>query len=91
METTRRPRPLAPILGSGGPMGTAVVERDQFSRQLLSAMLSFRDGQFAVRLPSDLIGVDGKIADARRPSMCERPAPLCVCYENRSRRPDLNG
>src|SRR5689334_20340242 len=35
-----------------------------FSTQLLAAMLSLRDGDFAVRLPSDLVGVNGKIADA---------------------------
>ena len=35
-----------------------------FSNQLLMAMLSFRDGDFAVRMPSTLTGVDGKIADA---------------------------
>jgi hypothetical protein len=37
---------------------------DLFSRQLLSAMQSFREGNFAVRLPPDLTGVEGKIADA---------------------------
>ena len=37
---------------------------DAFSKQLLVAMLAFRDGDFAVRLPVDLIGVNGKIADA---------------------------
>ena len=35
-----------------------------FPASLLTAMLAFRDGEFGVRLPSDLIGVDGKIADA---------------------------
>jgi HAMP domain-containing protein len=35
-----------------------------FSRQLLAAMLAFRDGDFAARLPVDLTGIDGKIADA---------------------------
>jgi HAMP domain-containing protein/CheY-like chemotaxis protein len=35
-----------------------------FSKQLLVAMLAFRNGDFAVRLPVDLMGVDGKIADA---------------------------
>jgi HAMP domain-containing protein/CheY-like chemotaxis protein/GAF domain-containing protein len=40
------------------------VTVDAFSRQLLSAMYSFRDGNFAVRLPSDLTDVEGKIADA---------------------------
>jgi len=35
-----------------------------FAKQLLSAMLAFRDGDFGVRLPSDVTGVSGKIADA---------------------------
>jgi len=35
-----------------------------FQRQLLAALLDFRDGNFAVRLPSGLTGLDGKIADA---------------------------
>src|SRR5947209_177990 len=59
MEVTRRPRP-----GNGSSLATAVVEPDQFGRQLLSAMLVFRNGQFGVRLPSDLVGINGKIADA---------------------------
>ncbi|HEX6898967.1 MAG TPA: HAMP domain-containing protein [Thermoanaerobaculia bacterium] len=37
---------------------------DAFSRQLLAAMLAFRSGNFAVRLPVDLDGIHGKIADA---------------------------
>src|SRR5437867_7827721 len=40
------------------------AEHDPFSRELLAAMIAFRDGDFTVRLPSDLVGVDGKIADA---------------------------
>ena len=40
------------------------VTGDTFSRELLSAMYSFRDGNFTVRLPQDLTGVEGKIADA---------------------------
>ena len=43
--------------GDSGPV-------DLFSRQLLSAMQSFKEGNFSVRLPSDLTGVEGKIADA---------------------------
>src|SRR6202035_3756158 len=35
-----------------------------FSKQLLTAMLGLRDGDFSVRLPVDLTGVSGKIADA---------------------------
>src|SRR5687767_12177822 len=40
------------------------VAVDAFSRQLLNAMKSFRDGDFSVRLPHELTGVEGKIADA---------------------------
>ncbi|HEY7173103.1 MAG TPA: HAMP domain-containing protein, partial [Vicinamibacterales bacterium] len=46
------------------PIGSPVQRDDPFARQLLSAMLAFRDGDFAVRLPSDLTGLNGKIADA---------------------------
>ena len=50
---------------SQAALGSAVVHSDAtFSRQLLSAMLAFRDGEFGTRMPSDLTGVDGKIADA---------------------------
>src|SRR5262245_50237740 len=35
-----------------------------FQRALLRALLSLRDGDFTARLPTDLIGVDGKLADA---------------------------
>src|SRR6476646_9778597 len=37
---------------------------DTFGRALLAAMLAYRDGNFTVRMPSDLVGVNGKIADA---------------------------
>ena len=37
---------------------------EQFHRQLLEAMLAFRNGDFRVRLPANLTGIDGKIADA---------------------------
>src|SRR5262252_9283262 len=39
-------------------------QSDAFSKNLLTAMLSFRDGDFTVRMPSNLTGVVGKIADA---------------------------
>jgi HAMP domain-containing protein/CheY-like chemotaxis protein len=35
-----------------------------FSNQLLLVMLAFRNGDFRARLPSDLTGLEGKIADA---------------------------
>ena len=34
-----------------------------FHRELLSALREFRDGNFAVRLPTGLPGLDGKLAD----------------------------
>src|SRR5436309_15481921 len=43
---------------------TPVPEPDPFSRQLLAAMLAFRNGDFAARMPAELTGVEGKIADA---------------------------
>src|SRR5580700_4743968 len=65
MEVTKNPRLSQPRRGNGAALATSVGEpQDQFSRQLLSAMLLFRDGQFGVRLPSHLTGVNGKIADA---------------------------
>src|SRR5579884_2997899 len=35
----------------------------QFTNELLTAMLSFRDGNFSVRMPVNVLGVEGKIAD----------------------------
>jgi hypothetical protein len=34
-----------------------------FDRQLLSTLLAFRKGDWSVRLPPDLTGISGKIAD----------------------------
>ncbi|HTC69555.1 MAG TPA: HAMP domain-containing protein, partial [Acidothermaceae bacterium] len=57
--------PTATIDTAGFPTGASSSGGvDQFSRQLLGALLSLRDGDFAVRLPLELTGVDGKIADA---------------------------
>src|SRR5712691_4655417 len=36
---------------------------DSFSRGLLAAMVAFRNGEFGVRMPSDLTGIHGKIVD----------------------------
>jgi HAMP domain-containing protein/CheY-like chemotaxis protein/signal transduction histidine kinase len=44
--------------------GSQAFDDPAFSKQLLTAMLGLRDGDFSVRLPADLTGVDGKIADA---------------------------
>jgi HAMP domain-containing protein/DNA-binding response OmpR family regulator/GAF domain-containing protein len=36
---------------------------ESFKRQLLSAFTMLKDGDFSARLPSDIIGLDGKLAD----------------------------
>src|SRR5689334_5991329 len=63
----------SPTSSGSGMSGTLTATRsrtnghngnDGFSRSLLVAMLSFRDGDFSIRMPSDLTGVEGKIADA---------------------------
>src|ERR1700746_2851263 len=46
------------------PAASRTFDDAAFSKQLLTAMLGLRDGDFSVRLPSDLTGIDGKIADA---------------------------
>jgi HAMP domain-containing protein/CheY-like chemotaxis protein/signal transduction histidine kinase len=51
--------PALPLNGNGDGDG-----EDAFSRQLLAAMLAFRAGNFNVRMPVELTGVHGKIADA---------------------------
>ena len=51
--------------GNGRPVAAGSDGHpDAFASQLLTAMLALRDGDFSVRLPADLTGVDGKIADA---------------------------
>ena len=37
--------------------------KEIFSHQLLSAMIAFRGGDFSVRLPANLTGLPGKLAD----------------------------
>src|SRR5580692_3711382 len=57
--------PTATIDPGGFPVGASHPNRvDQFSKELLGALLSLRDGDFSVRLPVDLTDVNGKIADA---------------------------
>jgi HAMP domain-containing protein len=53
------------MLASATPDDTDATDASEaFSRQLLRAMHSFRGGDFSVRLPSELTGIDGKLADA---------------------------
>ena len=55
--TTLEPSP------ADGPDLAARHGDPTFSRSLLAAMLRLKEGDFSVRMPSDLTGVDGKIAD----------------------------
>src|SRR5215831_8890894 len=53
--------------GAVAAVQTVPANGDQgstFSSNLLTAMLSFRDGDFSIRMPSNLVGLEGKIADA---------------------------
>ena len=57
--------PVATIESTDFPVGASGSNGvPQFSKQLLGALLSLREGNFAVRLPPELTGLDGKIADA---------------------------
>ncbi|HEY2900113.1 MAG TPA: HAMP domain-containing protein, partial [Polyangia bacterium] len=55
------PPPPPPPDGPGKP-GEPVTPTT-FSRELLVALLRFKDGDFTSRLPADLGGIEGKIAD----------------------------
>ena len=54
------------LAGSAADAHAAAREAgtDPFTRQLLDAMIRLRDGDFAVRLPPDTIGLNGRLADA---------------------------
>src|SRR5262245_59963056 len=64
----KSPRPASTLSRAAAPnLSPSITNNahsDAFSKKLLMAMLSFRDGDFAVRMPSDLTGIQGKIADA---------------------------
>jgi HAMP domain-containing protein/CheY-like chemotaxis protein/signal transduction histidine kinase len=46
----------------GNANGNGLAE-DVFKRQLLATLVALRDGNFSARMPGDLTGLDGKIAD----------------------------
>jgi len=48
-----------PVSGNG-----EMLNGDIFKRQLLAALTALGEGEFSTRLPRDLTGLDGKIADA---------------------------
>jgi len=41
-----------------------MIANEDFKKQLLSVLSLMKEGNFSARLPSDLIGLDGKVADA---------------------------
>src|SRR5580658_371144 len=41
-----------------------ILTDDIFKRQLLAALTAIQEGDFSTRMPGDLTGLDGKIADA---------------------------
>jgi HAMP domain-containing protein/CheY-like chemotaxis protein/signal transduction histidine kinase len=67
MEPVERSGSVAsgPSTVSSAPLrdGAAPPDSELFYRRLLAAMVEFRDGNLAVRLPTDLTGFHGKIAD----------------------------
>jgi HAMP domain-containing protein/CheY-like chemotaxis protein/signal transduction histidine kinase len=54
--------PGAPIF-VGLDHNGGVSSPDAFAANLLGSLLRFKDGDFSSRMPSDLIGIEGKIAD----------------------------
>jgi HAMP domain-containing protein/two-component sensor histidine kinase/putative methionine-R-sulfoxide reductase with GAF domain len=56
-------------VGKGKPAGFGDDPAAARSRQLLTAMLAFRDGDFSARLPADWPGTDGRVAEAFNQSL----------------------
>src|SRR6202167_731029 len=68
--TSRGRKKLSPALNSNGRgNGASEDAAAGRSRQLLMAMIAFRDGDFSVRLPADWPGIDGRIAEAFNQSL----------------------
>src|SRR5262245_3771737 len=64
MKTTAKKKAIAPEHRVAAEDAAAQHADDQFMRQILSCVTAVKDGNFAVRLPSDLTGLGGKVADA---------------------------
>ena len=62
MSTRTEVAPV-PVPQPGPPLSIGPAHDEQFTRELLAAMVEFRDGNFDVRMPRDLTGVAGKLAD----------------------------
>src|SRR6478672_2990993 len=68
---TGQPDITAILKGGGGDGAVATMDsvrarnvKELDKTTLLTALLAFRKGDFSIRLPVDLDGMDGKIADA---------------------------
>jgi HAMP domain-containing protein/signal transduction histidine kinase/DNA-binding response OmpR family regulator len=59
--------PLPPLLphDDGADLGTSTngATNQVFAKNLLEALIRFRDGNFSTGMPSELLGIEGKIAD----------------------------
>ncbi len=58
LPDARDPVRTAAALGTGDS-----APNRSFAQELLAALLRYRDGDFSARMPSDVLGVEGKIAD----------------------------
>jgi HAMP domain-containing protein/CheY-like chemotaxis protein/signal transduction histidine kinase len=68
--TSRGRKRLPPALRSNGKgNGVGDDAAAARSRQLFTAMMAFRDGDFSARLPADWPGMDGRIAEAFNQSL----------------------
>jgi HAMP domain-containing protein len=57
------------LKGNGKSNGSGEDVAAARSRQLLTAVMAFRDGDFSARLPADWPGIDGRIAEAFNQSL----------------------
>src|SRR5262245_32192895 len=56
-------RAKQPVRSSNGNGHDGAADADVNMRKLLRGLQAMRDGDFSVRLPSDLTGIAGKVAD----------------------------
>ena len=66
---TEAPHPNGDGVANG--KGDRVPSNEAFAKNLLDALVRFRDGDFGARMPSDLVGVEGKIAGDVAPEVWE--------------------
>ncbi len=63
IQTQKRPAAL-PFAHEVDELRSEKASAESRSRQLLTAITAFRDGDFSVRLPSDWVDLDGRLAEA---------------------------